>query len=715
MLTVAEIMQIEREKVARRKPSDEELKRIPLDRPARIFGRLSDPKQIQESLQSMAELAVLVSLAREDGFHTELSEEEVSRRVNAIQRGDSDAIRYWVDGQLIVDLRDLGISGRLGPEKRPALAEFMADLTQGEAPEVTGTVYLSSEGVSRLSRDQDRIVGAQLLKLMKEANCRLRTPYTIFNPRIEADWKELREGFEDAARESRHLQKDHFGPKKRGKAAKGEHVGNQVPPGFVITIKGSKSNGSYIFGKWLPYPPHAEIVIKVLEAFIRANGSKYKAAQTLRGTYFPPFPEDLKYMETRSSMRNCLKTTAGYIITPEVIDGLTRQLALIGTWRWTDIMIENNHPAIVPLDLFREAYELANRREGKPRGRAAYFEPLDWDGLLRCMNHETPHRISGHSSDGTWVCALDYHNGTGPICLDIDHRIIDEALTREFLKCLDLSANAMAVLDEVQNRTLVADDEQIRRKREEAQLKSRLANLENYLGAADPDMEESYRRQIKQVKAQLLALQQRPRPQPVTLVDLNRVRHFLENLDGEWQKLSSGLRNRLLKLLIDRVEIVHNPQQIQATVIWKMGFKQRIIIERPAVNAGKSRWWTNEQDSLLRLLWPTSTKEVLLAALPGRVWRSIQSRAAELDLKRQVRHYPSHWKAWTAEDDAMLAELYVKETSTEAVASALGRGVQAIASRAWLLRIRKPRELIYPKPKLVWEVQNGYGLETACS
>ena len=63
----------------------------------------------------------------------------------------------------------------------------------------------------------------------------------------------------------------------------------------------------------------------------------------------------------------------------------------------------------------------------------------------------------------------------------------------------------------------------------------------------------------------------------------------------------------------------------------------------------------------------------------------------------------------------MLAELYIKEASTEAVASALGRGVQSVASRAWLLRIRKPRELIYPKPKLVWEVQNGYGLETVCS
>ncbi len=169
MLTIAEMLQIEKVKVAKRQPSQEDLRRIPLDRPARLFGRLSDPKQIQESLQSMAELAALVRLARQDGFHTELSPEGVERRLAALQRGDHDAVRYWVDGQLIVDLRDLGISGRLGPDKRPALAEFMADLNRGESPDVTGTIYLSSEGVGRLSRDQDRIVGAQLLKLMKEA------------------------------------------------------------------------------------------------------------------------------------------------------------------------------------------------------------------------------------------------------------------------------------------------------------------------------------------------------------------------------------------------------------------------------------------------------------------------------------------------------------------------------------------------------------------
>jgi len=711
MLSVAEIIRIEKERVARLQPSNEELRRIPLNRPARIFGRLSDPKQIQESLQSMAELASLVELARRDGFHTEISQEEVESRLGSLQRGEPDAVRYWRDGQLIIDLRDLGISGRLGPDKRPALAELMADLSRGEAPDVTGAVYLSTEGLSRLSRDQDRIVGPQLIKLMKQANCRVRTPLSILNPRIEADWRELREGFEDAARESRHLQEKHFGPKIKEKALKGEHVGNAVPPGFIIEIRGYKTNGAYIFGKWLPYPPHADIDVKILEEYVRQQGSKYKTAQALRGLVFPFFPAELDWMETRSSLRNCLKTSEGYIITPEVIDGLAGQLALIGIWKWTDILIPNNHQPVVPADLFGEAYALHSRRGGKPRGRAAYYEPLEWDGLLWCLNHDTPRHISGHSSNGLWLCDRDYHNGAAHICLKVDHRIISSPLTQEFLKCLDLRSYAGEVFNELQTRSVTVDAELTMRRHQETQYRNRLANLESYLGSADPELEERYRRQIKQTNADLQKLLQKPLPSPVTVADIERIKRFLENLGDEWQKLSSGLRNRLLKLMIDRVEIIHERGHIQATVVWKTGFRQRINISWLVGIPGKELRWTGEEDSLLRVLWPTSTKDVLLATLPNRKWRAITTRARKLGLARRVRLYPPRWQPWTAEDDARLADLYRTEMPVEAIAGELGRSILAVAGRACLLKINRPKEARFLNRELFWEVQNFYGLE----
>ena len=58
-----------------------------------------------------------------------------------------------------------------------------------------GTVYLT-EGVSRLSRDRDRIIPYQLLKLLKEHSVRIRTLDGVWNPAIDRDHDYLADEFE---------------------------------------------------------------------------------------------------------------------------------------------------------------------------------------------------------------------------------------------------------------------------------------------------------------------------------------------------------------------------------------------------------------------------------------------------------------------------------------------------------------------------------------
>ncbi len=89
------------------------------------------------------------------------------------------------------------------------------------------------EGVSRLSRDQDKIIPYQLLKLLKGHQCRIRTPDGIWNPAIGKDWQELEEEFEDAIEEYRVMAKRMFRRKKQ-KASRGEFVGEPVPAGFIV-------------------------------------------------------------------------------------------------------------------------------------------------------------------------------------------------------------------------------------------------------------------------------------------------------------------------------------------------------------------------------------------------------------------------------------------------------------------------------------------------
>ena len=94
------------------------------------------------------------------------------------------------------------------------------------------------------------------------------------------------------------------------KTAEGRYIGNPVCPGYVVAIEGHRRDGSYILGKWQPYPPHQGVVIAALKELVK-QGSVHKAAQTLcaRGVVFPFFPEELRYMETRSVSGSTSETT----------------------------------------------------------------------------------------------------------------------------------------------------------------------------------------------------------------------------------------------------------------------------------------------------------------------------------------------------------------------------------------------------------------------
>ena len=141
-----------------------------------------------------------------------------------------------------------------------------------------GTVYLT-EGMSRLSRDRDRVLGYKLLRLLKEQKCRIRTPEGVYNPAVPRDWDCLADDIEDSAEEMKKMG-IRLGRRRASKAAEGRHVGNPVSPGYIVTIEGQRRDGSYILGKWEPYQPHQETVIEVLTELVR-QGSLHKTAQVL--------------------------------------------------------------------------------------------------------------------------------------------------------------------------------------------------------------------------------------------------------------------------------------------------------------------------------------------------------------------------------------------------------------------------------------------------
>lgn len=675
--------------------SEQELRQLPY-KEAFIYGRVSSTGQVQESRESIRDIGKLLVLAIQDGYSTGLDPVEIERWLQDIQDGVSTS-RALEDGEVIISCEDLGLSGSLGEDKRPGLSRLRQGVQRGEV----GAVYLT-EGMSRLSRDRDRILGYQLLKLLKDQNCRVRTTEGIFNPAIPRDWENLAEDVADSASEMKKMGL-RLGRRRDLKAAEGKHIGSVVSPGFIVPIEGHKRDGSYIFNKWEAYPPHQEVVITVLKELVRQR-SPTKVVQRLRseGVVFPFFPDELRYMESRTALRSCATNDRGYLIRSDLVRGLGVNVKLIGIWDLGGKVIENNHPAIVPRELFLQAYEVV-RSKKKPRGRAIYHEPMDWADLIWCYNHEIPQKLRANNSENIWGCVRDYEVGDGTRCLYISDHILTKPLTREFLRSLDLSPHAQEILERMQRDVGERNLEEARRKRQERELKTRIANLETCLGSGDPEREETYWRLIKEARAQMLDLQVKPIPMEVTALDIEQVRHFLENLEGEWESYSRTSRNRLLHLLVERVELRHNGCHMEGIIIWKTGFRQLIKMERPESNYNQGKNWKPEEVTLLRMLWPSSSREVVVKAIPDRNWNAMSEKARLLGLKRARKPQAiERREPWTKEQINRLKELYLAGVPATDIAQELKRTPGATKARACKLKLKRPREFCWRKKQPGW-------------
>lgn len=695
MLTIEEILTVR--KNHRAKPTQEDLRKLP-HKKAFIYGRVSSPGQVINSKESIREIAKMVALAKADGYHSKITVQDVDGLLVSIQQGTvvNEVIE---DGEIIVDIQDLGISAKgLADEKREGLAHLRRRLESGEI----GAVY-TTEGVSRLSRDQDRILPFQLLKLFKEQQCRLRTPDGVWNPAIEKDWEALAEEFEDAIGELKLFRK-RMHRRKAQKAARGEYVGGPIPAGFILPIISQKANGKYEFGKYEPYPPHTDVVVRVLQEFVTQRGGALKTAQLLVDVTFPRFPKELSYMECLSALRMCPKTPSGYRITPELIRGLATNLKMIGIWQWGDTEpIPNNHKPALPEDLFLAAYEVA-MRPGKPKGRAVYSEPLEYSGLLWCCNHPYPEPVSSNRCEGEYRCQRDYFRGQGRICFDITHRFIDEPLSAEILRQLDFTPYAEEVLAKLEAETIQDRASHAERTRQITDLERRLENLKSYFGCGNREREEVYWAEHEKTKTQLEELRLKPTTQTkLTMADIQQVRDFLSHLPSKWQAYPRATRNRLLQLLIERIELRHDRDKIQATIIWKAGLQQDITIYRPEAKGSRDKRWANEEDKLLKMLWPSSSRGAVQATLPNRSWKSITCRAHYLKLKRKRGDpHPSPQKRWRPEEETRAKAMYEGGVPLADIVAEFGRNPTAILNKACKQGWHRPESAKRQKAKVTW-------------
>lgn len=106
------------------------------------------------------------------------------------------------------------------------------------------------------------------------------------------------------------------------------------------------------------------------------------------------------------------------------------------------------------------------------------------------------------------------------------------------------------------------------------------------------------------------------------------------------------------------------------------------MIHRHPSNSKLEKRWTKEEDELLRMMLPSSSPDILIAAFPNLTWKAIRAHMHRLKLHRE-KSKVKHWHRWTLEEDNQLQRCCREGMSYEEISRVLGRSIDSVIMRIW--------------------------------
>ena len=638
-----------------------------------VYQRLSSHEQIKRSIFSIKAQDALEDLAKEDGY---------------------------TDEQVYVENRDLGISGTKGREDRPGLA-YLIELVEAGTVESVYVVH-----ISRLYRDQTLINAFALGELFKQQNVIIVTPHMRLNLRDKMHMRLYRMEVERAADELELMAQRLLGAKNL-KAKAGYYAGESIPPGYVIDerkqLKNGKPNPDY--HTYQVYEPHAEIVRTIFNQLAIPGMTSTRVARYCKekGITFPSYPPELN---TKAHLKTFKRTKrdhdGNWIISVSKVRSIATNPAYIGWKIWEGEVINKDHFKPIINEATFWAVQECFKKGPRPKKQ---YDPLPLAGLLYCGNHDIYREISysnnKSASDAVYNCC---DSGLRDNCMFITAHILDQPISEAVISQITLPGLAKQVLKKLADEFVHAKEQAASYRREATRLKAEIDNLRNNLAMEvfSADQAKWIDQQIHNRLARITELAELEK-QPIGAIgkpmpgqaDIELVDAFLNNLDKNWDDQPNGLKNAFLRLLLDKVVIFNNPTTIRATIIWRVGLEQEILINRWFERFSRPKWSETEVE-ILQQYYPVAEREELLKMLPGRSWSAIKSKAKGMELrrKRQKKRTSEHF---TPEEDEIVRRYYTGEIDKSEAEALTGREIESIRSRANRLGLLKV------KPRITWE------------
>lgn len=498
-------------------------------------------------------------------YYRQSSDGQIGNISTAIQTVDLPQYlrqRGWADDKIILIDMDAGVSGAKKIDERPGMKRLFGLITD----RIIGTVACQDE--DRLFRDVTQIQVNIFIEACRQSNVLVITPSLIYNfadPLMGTyHARQFRFKCEMAAEYRETVIRGKLVRARHRKIIAGQSAGGSTTTGYIIEEASSR---------YVPFGPFATVVNEYFRLFLSFAGN-LRQTQRHIAKYGPYYP-DPKECPPPDGYRADYHTLGRYPTTRVGLKSLLTNAMYVGHWTHGGTIIRwNNHPAVVPVDVFMQAFNYLSpiALDGSPNIHYRPFQENARPKLDESRPVERPiyagmiqSQFDGKRSN----VGIRYDNrkgyfyslcpGNEPQYWTRSARLIDRALDDLVLGKLRSTFN-----DDAWQKAVAAavPDLNKERRHKEAQIQALERTLEGYARNLDKLTNEDWIRRAEKQYEAAQAEQARLKAELATLDNEAAQVNALEGLKADigpalerWSDYPRDKKRTILHRLIDRIEI----------------------------------------------------------------------------------------------------------------------------------------------------------------
>lgn len=609
----------------------------------------------------------------------------------------------WREHDIILIDMDEGISGSKKIDERPGMSMLFELICDGKV----GAVACQDE--DRLFRDVTQIQVNIFIEACRSAQILVLTPsmvYDFANALMGSFYiHQFRFKSEMAAEYINSYIIGRLHRAKQRMAHEGRWVGPSMPPGYMIDTRKTLEDGRFNenWRRFVPFEPYAAVVNEYFRMFLASGGSLAATLRHIHKEGVPyPDPAVCKPPQGYKVRYGFRRHGMGFFPSRTALTTLLTNAAYVGHWLVNGAVVRwDNHPAIVPTDVFTRAFNYLSEYtlDGEPN---LDYRPFQ-ENIRPSLDEERPVErplCSGmivSDVDGRWVTV-----GTEYVKREQHYRYL--LITVDVFEVYQWSKHADAVdhavckfLHERLHETFDSEVwmEQLdalrhafdrARKLKCSQRTALEGVMENIIGnletATIPEMVkrmETRYEETQQEHRRLTAVIEAMDKESQVFVTAAQFKDTYEPLLTNWETIPHYDKRVLLHAFIDHIEAKPVERHgLRLTIYWRDGESSEVTLTRqPTIG---TKWTFVEADQLLDLLAKNASQVEIAAKFPDRVWRVIGDKIKNLrDRKtatftpKPIRDHETHadylkrvskngghdktWHTWRKEETAHILEM----------------------------------------------------------